>query len=62
VQAVGVAEEEINRHADERVLRDPFALSPALAVERPADPGQFVQLVGPEAEFLALEPLPLGSL
>ena len=64
MQASGLAEEEVYRCADERVLGDPLALSPALAVERPADPGQLVQLIGPEPEpeFLALEPLPLRSL
>ena len=44
-QLAGAGEEHVDRHADKRVLRDPLALSPALAVERPAYPRQLVQLV-----------------
>jgi hypothetical protein len=62
VEPTGATEEHVDGHADERVLRDPFTLSPALAVEHPADPGQLVELIGPETQFLALQPLPLGSL
>jgi hypothetical protein len=58
----GPAEEHVHGHADKRVLRDPLTLSPALAVKRPADPGQLVKLVGPQAEFLALKALPFRSL
>jgi len=60
---VGAAgQQEVDGDADERVLSDPLALSPALPVERPAQPREVVQLVGTEPEFLALEALPLGSL
>ena len=58
----GPAEEHVHGHADKRVLRDPLTLSPALAVKRPADPGQLVKLVGPQAQLLALKALPFRRL
>lgn len=61
-EPIGPAEEHVDGHADERVLCDPLALSPALAVQRPAQPRQLVELVGPKTQLLALQPLPLGSL
>ncbi|SRR6266851_1464329 len=61
-QLASAAEEQVDGHADERVLRDPLTLSPALAVQRPTQPRQLVQLVGPETQLLALQPLPLGNL
>jgi hypothetical protein len=61
-QLASAAEKHVDGNPDERVLRDPLSLSPALAVESPADPRQLIQLVGPEPEFLALEALPLGNL
>jgi hypothetical protein len=61
-QLSGPGKQHIDGHADERVLRDPLTLSPTLAVQRPAQPRQLVELVGPEPQLLALEPLPLRSL
>jgi hypothetical protein len=57
-----LAKEHVHGYPDERVLRDPLTLSPTLAVEHPAEPRQLVQLVGAQAQFLALEPPPLRSL
>jgi hypothetical protein len=54
VQPPGPGQQQVDGHADKRVLGDPLALSPALAIERPADPGQLVELVGPQAQLLAL--------
>ena len=61
-EPAGPGQEQVHGHADKRVLSDPLALSPALTVERPADPGQLVELVGPQPQFLALKALPFGSL
>src|SRR6267142_4584635 len=59
-QLASTTEKHVDGNSDKRVLRNPLSLSPALAVESPADPRQLIQLVGPEPEFLALEALPLG--
>jgi hypothetical protein len=59
---VSTCEQQVDGDTDQRVLRDPLALSPALAVEPPAQPRQLIELVTAEPELLALEPLPLRSL
>jgi hypothetical protein len=46
-QLPGTGKQHVDGHADKRILRDPLTLSPALAVERPAYPGQLVELVFP---------------
>jgi len=62
MQPPDLGQQQVDGHADQRVLRDPLSLSASLAVQRPAEPRQLVELVGPEPEFFALKSLPLRSL
>ena len=49
VKIPGAREQEVDGDTDQRVLRDPLALSPPLPVEPSTEPGQLVELVRAQA-------------
>jgi hypothetical protein len=58
----GTGQQQVNGHADKRVLRNPLPLSPALPIKQPAQPRELVELVGAQTQLLAFQSLPLGNL